>query len=50
MLDLLVRLEVHTSLKDASPGFNLSDEDIDGIVTALRFYEKQHRIHVVCIV
>jgi arginine decarboxylase-like protein len=34
--ELLKKLELHRSLKDASPGFHLSDEDIDVIIALLR--------------
>jgi hypothetical protein len=33
---LLQKLEVHRSLGAASPGFHLSDEDIDAIIALLR--------------
>lgn len=33
---LLARLELHRSLKAASPGFHLSDGDIDVIIAALQ--------------
>ena len=34
--DLRERLETHRVLKDSSPGFHLSDDDIDIIIDALR--------------
>ena len=34
--ELLKKLELHRSLKDASPGFHLSDDDIDVIIDLLR--------------
>ena len=36
MSNLLERLEMHASLKSASPGFHLSDDDIQEILRALR--------------
>jgi hypothetical protein len=34
--DLLARLETHVAFKASSPGFHLSDDDIEEIVLALR--------------
>ena len=34
--ELLRKLQLHRSLKQASPGFHLSDEDIDAIIDLLR--------------
>jgi len=34
--ELLRKLELHRSLKEASPGFHLSDGDIDEIIDLLR--------------
>lgn len=34
--ELLKKLELHRSLKEASPGFHVSDDDIDAIIELLR--------------
>lgn len=34
--ELRQKLETHRALKDASPGFHLSDRDIDTIISVLR--------------
>lgn len=36
MSDLLTRLEAHRAAGHASPGFHLSDEDMDEIIRGLR--------------
>jgi hypothetical protein len=42
--ELLARLELHHSLKDASPGFHLSDDDIDVIINLLRRGPKMEKL------
>lgn len=37
--ELRARLETHRALKEASPGFHLSDEDIDLLIEALKRLE-----------
>lgn len=36
---LLEKLETHRALKDSSPGFHLSDEDVDLLIATLRHAE-----------
>ncbi len=40
MSDLLERLQLHYSLRDASPGLSLEDADIHEIIAALRHVRK----------
>jgi hypothetical protein len=39
--ELRQRLETHRSLKNSSPGFHLSDEDVDLLIEALKSHERE---------
>jgi hypothetical protein len=41
--ELLKKLELHRALKDGSPGFHLSDADIDVIIALLREDSKREK-------